>query len=98
MEEWSGWMNWPLAISWRCETCGEVSLTWGLVHATCRCDTCHTQYRMRDETGKVVAIPINQYKPEYLAAAIAAWHAWKRPASTYTDKDWDEALAMTAVT
>lgn len=65
IEYWRGYMNWPLDPQWKCEVCGGLSLMWGLVHAQCRCTTCHTHYRMRDENGEEVTTPIWMIRPEY---------------------------------
>jgi hypothetical protein len=65
IEWWKGWMDWPLDKDWECVVCGRRQLMWGFIHAQCRCDACHTQYRMRDlETDEVVATPICMLKPE----------------------------------
>ncbi len=68
------------------------SLTWGIVHATCRCDRCHTQYRMRNEDQEAVATPICQLKPEYQEAGKWAWEKWGEPLDELSDYKWDTAL------
>lgn len=89
---WQGFMNWPLDENWKCEICGSRRLTWGLVHAQCRCDVCHTQYRMREKEGKVVTIPICQLKPEYCIPAKLGWSKLKKPVDELSDSEWDSLL------
>lgn len=112
MEYWSGGMDWPLAASWVCETCGLGpgmkdsaedehsvlisiwgSLTWGLVHATCRCNRCHTPYRMRGDDDKPITTPICSVKPEYREAAKWAWKEWEQPVDELSDYKWDKAIS-----
>ncbi len=69
------------------------SLTWGIVHATCRCNRCHTQYRMRDAEGEVVTTPICNLKPEYQEPAKWAWKEWGEPIDELSDYKWDKAIS-----
>lgn len=94
MYYWQGNMNWPLAPDWKCEICGKnEGLTWGLVHAQCRCNNCHTPYRMRDEMEIVVNIPICQLKPEYYEAFKTIWEIYHIPIEEVNDEQWQESLA-----
>ena len=80
IEYWRGYMNWTLDIDWKCEICGEnKGLEWGMVHAQCRCNVCHTEYRMRDEEDKIVSKPIVQWKAEYCEAIKAVWQKLHKP-------------------
>lgn len=115
MEYWRGGMDWPLAASWSCETCGLGpgmddraedeqsvlvsiwgSLTWGIVHAVCRCNRCHSQYRMRDEDDEMVTTPISMLKPEYQEPARWAWKEWGEAIDELSDYKWDKAIAAVA--
>jgi len=89
MEYWSGYMDWPLDSDWRCEICGGRSMTWGFVHAQCRCNNCHTQYMMRDAKRQRVTVPISMLKPEYKAPAKSAWAALRIPVDELRDQDWE---------
>ena len=90
MEYWRGRMNWPIALGWACETCGNTAgLTWGFVHGTCRCDRCHTQYTMRP-VGEVVTVPVCRLKEEYKGPAKAAWEKYQIPIDMLTDAQWEE--------
>jgi len=93
MEYWKGYMDWPLKKGWVCETCNEnKGLTWGLIHAECRCNQCHTQYYMRDKNQKAVEIPISLLKEEYKAPAKAGWKVYQVPISQWNDAMWDESF------
>ena len=96
MDYWTGMMNWPLRSDWKCQTCGASAgtqgLTWGLIHAECRCNQCHTNYYMRDENGNVTNVPICMLKEEYKAPARAGWNKWHTPISEWDDAAWDEAI------
>jgi len=93
MNAWYGFMDWPLDRDWQCETCDERwPLIWGITHGTCRCDKCHTEYRMRDEGGTVVTRPICRLKEEYRRPARWAWKKWGRPISDLHDLEWDKAI------
>lgn len=93
MDYWRGWMDWPVQKSWVCETCMRYSgLTWGLSHAVCRCNTCHTQYTMRDKDDNVVDMPISLLKDEYKKPAIEGYKKYQKPISEFSDKDWDSLL------
>ena len=93
MNLWEGYMNWPLSADWKCETCGGRNLIWGLQHAVCRCDTCHTEYYMRDENQKVVDCPICLLKDEYKKPAREGWALYRRPISAWSDGDWEKVSA-----
>jgi hypothetical protein len=93
MNYWQGQMDWPLDKNWKCETCGtNVGLEWGLVHAQCRCNQCHTQYIMRDDNDKIVNIPISQLKPEYKEPVIKLWQTYHLPVDELSDAQWDEFI------
>ena len=95
MDYWRGCMNWPVVKGWTCNTCGSNAgyLVWGIVHGVCRCDTCHTQYKMRNlETGDITDTPIILLKPEYVIPAKAAWETYRKPISELTDTEWDRFL------
>lgn len=93
MEYWRGLMNWPIDSKWKCEICEKYEgLTWGLVHAQCRCNVCHTQYGMRDKDGKVVTFPICQLKPEYHKAFKIIWDKDFIPEDEVTDEQWSCGL------
>ena len=92
---WTGEMDWLLDEDWVCEICGARSLTWGMIHAQCRCDTCHAEYWMRDcdkEDNPRVTQPIRTIKPEYLDAARRMWEKMKRPIDEITESEWVEEL------
>ncbi len=104
LEYWKGSMNWPLDVHWKCVTCGtgpfmlaglmaNSNLTWGLPHALCRCDTCHTHYRMRDEDGEMTPTPICQLKPEFRESAQILWERDSIPLNEITDEAWDSVMA-----
>jgi len=101
LDYWRGQMNWPLDAGWKCEVCGSDTgkLTWGLLHARCRCDCCHVEYSMRD-WGKpdhpVVTRPICMLKPEYLDVAKLLWQEKQTPLSTWTSDELGRALAALA--
>jgi len=92
MKEWYGIMDWSLDENWKCEICGNIDLIWGIQHGTCRCEVCHTQYRMRDEKGKIVKIPICMLKSEYYDATKELYKKYKTPMSQWTDEQWDETM------
>ena len=97
MNYWEGYMNWPIDEGWECETCGSLGyLTWGMPHAVCRCNNCHTQYSMRDfsqEDDPVVTIPISRLLDEYKLPAKYGWEIHKMQLISEWDDDmWDEAL------
>ena len=91
MNFWEGAMGWPLKVDWCCEICGQYEgLTWGMVHGTCRCDMCHTQYRMRNKGGHVVTTPICDMKSEYYIPAKKLWDKLKVPLDEIPDSEWDK--------
>ena len=94
MNYWEGWMNWKLNEDWKCEICGAHGpLIWGLRHARCRCDTCHTQYHMRDKHSNVVTTPICQLKPELKEKVKAFWDKSKIPLDEWTEEQAKEAIS-----
>lgn len=93
MNYWEGFMNWPLNPDWKCQTCGEhAGLTWGMVHAECRCNACHTQYYMRDENKQMVDMPVCMLKDEYKEPAKQLWGKLHTHMSEWTDEDWDSIM------
>lgn len=92
MEYWEGYMNWPLIDGWKCQTCGtNAGLTWGFVHAECRCNKCHTGYYMRAD-GKVTDTPVCLLKSEYREPARIGYDIYNIPISEWTDAEWDRAI------
>lgn len=96
MEYWQGSMGWTLSPDWLCETCGEnKGLIWGMAHAQCRCNQCHTQYTMRDYSlpdNPVVKIPICTLKPEYKEPAKKGWLEHQIPISQWDDDTWSNLM------
>ena len=98
---WKGVMSWPIDTDWKCETCGQEfsilfgGLTWGLANGVCRCDKCHTQYKMRD-SDIIVTTPACLLKDEYKDPAKALWGKYQIPISEFTDSDWDGAIKALA--
>lgn len=93
MNYWEGYMDWPLADDWKCETCGENGpLEWGFVHAQCRCMNCHTEYKMRDKDQNVVNTPICQLKDEYKIPSRLLWDKLHIPLELFSDDDWDSVM------
>ncbi len=89
MAYWEGYMNWPLDTDWVCQTCGTYNgLTWGLTHAQCRCNTCHTQYFMRDRDREILTTPECLLKPEYEEPARILWKLHNIPIDEFTDEMW----------
>lgn len=76
MQYWRGRMNWPLSREWYCEICGVKGtlrgLTWGFVHAECRCNQCHAVYRMKDAEGNMVSTPVLNMRDEFVHPAKVA--------------------------
>jgi len=76
MNYWRGRMDWPLSMEWHCEICGKkgtlTGLTWGFVHAECRCNQCHAVYRMKDVDSKRVTTPILNMRDEFVHPAKVA--------------------------
>ena len=88
-------MDWPVVEGWACSTCGgdRWELIWGLVHGVCRCDMCHTQYKMRDlNTGEITDTPILLLKPEYIVPARIAFEVYRKPISELTDQEWERCF------
>lgn len=96
MEYWQGQMDWPLDLDWRCEICESNSgLEWGLVHAECRCNACHSPYWMRDysKTDKpVVTRPISGIKEEYKGAVRQVINCSPKKFGDLTDTDIEEFM------
>ena len=93
MNQWHGYMNWPLTPNWRCEICGGRWLIWGFTHARCRCDTCHTEYHMRDKDGLIVNKPICWLKPEYMEPVRFLWKRTETPIDEMKMKELDALVA-----
>ena len=92
MDYWNGYMNWGIDKNWKCEVCGKYEgMIWGLVHATCRCNVCHTEYRMRDGKDEVVDTPICQLKPEFFEPAKIGFAKYNKPIDEFTDEEWKES-------
>jgi len=93
MNEWYGTMDWPIEPDWVCETCGNGSggLVWGLTHGTCRCDMCHTPYRMR-KGETILTRPSNQIKEIYRLPVRLTWASYKLPIDQLSDEQWEEFL------
>ena len=90
MDYWRGVMNWPIDKDWVCDTCGENhGLEWGLIHAQCRCNECHTQYFMRDSDA-IFTRPKCALKDEYKEPAKKAWAKYHLPVDELSDEQWDE--------
>ena len=94
MNYWRGYMDWPIVKGWACSTCGSTGgLIWGIVHGVCRCDQCHTQYKMRNlETGEITDTPALLLKPEYITPAKIAWNTYHKPISELADDEWDKCF------
>jgi len=85
---WKGKMDWPIKADWKCEICGEYAgLTWGIPHAVCRCNKCHTHYKMKDENGKVVNTPICLIKGEYYDLIKRYYAKYKKPIDRITERE-----------
>lgn len=96
MEYWEGVMNWPLDENWKCPTCGQRGLQWGLVHAQCRCVVCHTQFTMRedDEKRTITTTPICELKDEYKEPLKLAYQKYQIPIDDMTDSMIDEFIGI----
>ena len=95
MEFWKGGMDWDLKHGWKCEVCGKYEgLTWGLAHGTCRCNVCHTEYRMRDKKGEVVDTPICQLKPEFFEPAKIGFAKYNKPIEEFSNEEWKESRVV----
>ncbi len=96
MEYWRGEMDWPLDTDWKCEICGTNSgLEWGLIHAQCRCNSCHSPYWMRDASKPdepIVTRPISGIKDEYKEPIRQAVNALGKREDELTDADIDEFM------
>ena len=97
MDNWYGTMDWRLSPEWKCETCGlRAGLTWGIQHARCRCNACHTQYYMRDENKEVTDTPVLLLQEQYKEPARVGWEKYNEPISEWTDEQWDEVVGDTS--
>ncbi len=95
MEYWRGIMDWPIEKDWKCETCNRnVGLGWGLIHAQCRCNGCHTQYYMRDgdEKRTVLTRPLCMLKDEYREPMKRAYEKYQVFINELTDDQIDEFM------
>ena len=92
MEYWRGIMDWPLKKGWRCLTCNGDRLEWGFAHAQCRCNECHTQFRMRNEKKEIVDVPLCQLRDKYKEPAKLAWAKWHIPVDELTDEQGEEFM------
>ncbi len=93
MEYWSGRMDWPLDKDWICETCGDnYGLEWGMVHAQCRCNHCHTEYSMRDtnEERTILTAPRCMLKDEYKEPIKLAYAQLAKPINEITMEELQE--------
>lgn len=98
MNYWEGIMDWPIDSNWQCEICGEKARPqWGLIHAQCRCITCHAQYRMRNDKDEVVTRPICQLKTEYNEPVKLAWEKYHIPLEELSDEQWAEFIKQEVV-
>ena len=91
MNYWNGSMNWPLDEDWKCEICGKnYGLTWGLIHALCRCNECHAEYFMRsdDEKNERVTTPILLIKSTFIQAAMKFHRKTGKPVDDATREEW----------
>lgn len=82
MEYWRGHMNWAVDRDWMCEICGDPEkrdklwtpgMTWGMIHAECRCNRCHAVYRMRDKDGVMITRPKLMIKEAYVDPFKKMW-------------------------
>ena len=95
MNYWQGFMNWPIERDWKCETCGQnVGLEWGLVHAQCRCNECHSVYYMRndDEERTLRTVPFSMLKDEYKEPMKKGYEKYGVPIDELTDDQIDEFM------
>ncbi len=98
MNYWEGYMDWPLDKEWRCEICGGRALTWGIVHAMCRCDRCHVHYMMRDKgKDEVITVPRSIIKPEYGEAFKTIFRETSKRLEDVADEEWDKAGVSKAI-
>ena len=100
MEYWRDVMNWPVDSDWKCETCRKnEGLKWGMVHAQCRCNNCHTQYYMRedDEPRTILTTPGCMLKEEYKEPIRKAYEKYQIPIDEMTDDMIDEFMANTTI-
>ena len=92
-------MDWPLDKDWICETCGgRHGLEWGMVHAQCRCNQCHTQYSMRanDEDRTILTTPRCLLKDEYKEPLKQAWQELHIPINEITKEQLEPYMSKVA--
>jgi hypothetical protein len=93
MEYWRGYMDWKLDNGWVCPTCGKnEGLEWGLVHAQCRCNVCHTEFTMRNKDEAVVTTPICMLKDEYKEPVKKIYDKYQVPIEEMTDEMFNEFI------
>ena len=100
MEYWRGYMDWPLDKDWKCPTCNEnAGLEWGLVHAQCRCNNCHTEFTMRqdDEQRTIVKTPICTLKDEYKEPIRQVWQKYHIPLEEVTEEQLNEFMVENGI-
>jgi len=100
MNYWRGQMDWPLDENWNCPTCGQnAGLEWGMIHAQCRCNVCHTQFTMRknDEQRTIVNTPICLLKDDYKEPLRLAYAKYKVPIDETSDDMIDEFMEVADV-
>jgi hypothetical protein len=88
-------MDWELDNNWLCPTCGKnEGLEWGLIHAQCRCNVCHTEFTMRtnDEQNTIVIIPICMLKEEYKEPIKQIYAKYHVTIDEMTDEMFDEFM------
>lgn len=89
MRYWRGVMDWPMKPDWLCPICGEnQGLTWGFVHAECRCNRCHAVFTMRDSEGVRLREPKCLLRKEYFDVASSIWHETWTPLDQVDDETW----------
>lgn len=91
MEYWHGEMWWTLSLDWACIVCGHRGLTWGMVHAECRCNLCHARYFMRNGDKKIVTVPVPLLKEGFRDPARTLWEKYRKPIDELTDAQWEGA-------
>ena len=90
---WRGVMSWPIVEGWKCQTCEQPgSFTWGFVNGHCRCDTCHTEYAMKNNLGNIITTPICLLRSEYIEPAKRGWLLYGIPISMWSDEQWDTVM------
>ena len=87
-------MDWPIIKDWKCHTCGENKLIWGLANGSCRCKICETEYMMKDENNNIIATPRCCLKEEYVEGVKQAWKDMQKPLSEWTAADVKKYLEV----